>query len=246
MLTIKTIGSGSSGNAFVLDDGHTQLLLECGLSFNKIAEKMSYDFRRLSACLITHEHLDHCKGVAGFTANTSVSVLASNGTVQGIKALNTFKNGLNDAQIVPIDKFKYYEVKGGWKIATFDVEHEGNEPTGFLIESKNNDKILFATDTSFIKYIFKDLTHIIIEANYSEEILQEKDYHPKLKERIRKTHYEINNVIKFIKASREASSRLHHVFIIHTSSVNGNPKLFQKMIEEQTGIYTEIALENKL
>lgn len=246
MISIKTIGSGSTGNAFVLSDSHTKIILECGLPFKEIAKALDYDFRNVSGCLITHEHADHCKGVGGLTSNTSVSVLASVGTVQGIKALDRFKTGLNDTQIVPMSKFKRYELKGGWSVVAFDVTHEGNDPTGFLIESKDGEKILFATDTSYIKYIFNDLTHIIVEANYSEEILEQMGYHEKLKKRIRQTHFELDNVIRFINASKEASSRLQHVFIVHTSTTNGDPKAFQKKIQEETGIYTETALENML
>ena len=246
MISIKTIGSGSTGNAFVLSDSHTKILLECGLPFHEIGKALDYDFRDVVGCLITHEHADHCKGVAGLTSNTSISVLASEGTVKGIKALDRFKNGLNGTQVVPMVKFKRYDLEGGWSVAAFDVVHEGNDPTGFLIQSKEGEKILFATDTSYIKYIFNDLTHIIVEANYSEDILNKMGYHEKLKSRIRQTHFELDNVIRFINASKEVSDRLQHVFIVHTSTTNGDPKAFQKKIQEETGIYTETALENML
>jgi len=66
MIQIQTIASGSKGNAYVVTDGHSQLLLECGIAFKKIRKALNFNTSSLAGCLITHEHGDHTKGLKTF------------------------------------------------------------------------------------------------------------------------------------------------------------------------------------
>lgn len=205
---------------------------------------MGYDFKKVVACLVSHEHQDHCKGLAGLIKETAVDVYATHGTIQGLESVSALKGKINAYRTNGMILNRCYSVDG-WELTSFSINHEGLEPSGFLIKSETGERILFATDTNYIEYRFNNLSHIIIEANYKEEILQESDYLETIKTRIRESHMEINQTINFIKISKERSDDLIEIILIHTSSVNGDPEAFRKQIERETGVITRIAIENE-
>src|SRR5699024_10646307 len=79
MVTIKTIATGSAGNCYLIDDGRTQLLLECGITFKRIQQALDFQTSKVAACLISHSHKDHCKGV-GQALKASMDVYMSQET----------------------------------------------------------------------------------------------------------------------------------------------------------------------
>jgi len=62
-MDIDIFASGSSGNLYRVDDGRTQVLLECGITFARIQKALSFKLSKIDGCLITHEHMDHAKAV---------------------------------------------------------------------------------------------------------------------------------------------------------------------------------------
>src|SRR5690625_5828746 len=86
MINIKTSASGSSGNAYLIDDAHTQLLLECGIRFKDIQIALDFKTSSIAGCLISHEHKDHTKGLKD-VIRAGIDVFASQGTIdqEGIK-----------------------------------------------------------------------------------------------------------------------------------------------------------------
>ena len=63
-LTFASLASSSKGNAYVVSDGDTTLLLECGLTFKELQKRLGYQVSGLTACLVSHEHQDHAKAAA--------------------------------------------------------------------------------------------------------------------------------------------------------------------------------------
>ena len=60
-MTFTSLASSSRGNAYVVSDGETTLLLECGLSFRELQKRLGYGVADITACLVSHEHQDHAK-----------------------------------------------------------------------------------------------------------------------------------------------------------------------------------------
>lgn len=130
---------------------------------------------------------------------------------------------------------------GTFQVMAFDVNHDAKEPTGFLIQS-GKEKLLFATDTFYLKYKFLNLTHIMLECNYSATILEQNiksgAVHESLRKRIEMSHFSLENVIEFFKAND--LSELKEIHLIHLSDTNSNSEIFKTEIQKLTGVPTFI------
>ena len=132
---------------------------------------------------------------------------------------------------------------GTWTILPFEAQHDAAEPLGFLLVNQAGEKLLYATDTYFIRYRFQGLTHILIEANYSLDILKrnvEAGAVPKeLKSRILKSHFSLENVKRFLQAND--LSKVQEIWLLHLSEQNSCEKRFKEEVQKITGKPTYIA-----
>src|SRR5699024_6505144 len=227
MIRIKTLASGSSGNAYLIDDGHSQLLLECGINFKDIQIALNFKTSNLAGCLVSHEHKDHSKGIKD-VLRAGIDVYTSQGTADA--------EGIKHHRLKIIESKKTYSI-GTWKVLPFDVEHDVNEPLGFLLMNEVGDKLLFATDTYYVRYRFKGLTHIMVECNYSMDILEENiasgRVHKAMKRRLLKSHFSLENVKEFLKAND--LSKVQEIHLMHLSNDNSDEARFKREIQELTG-----------
>lgn len=234
MLDIKSLASGSSGNCYRVSDSKTPLLLECGIPYKKIQEGLEFKLSEIEGCLITHEHQDHCKAV-NKVARAGIDCYLSPGT---IGALN-----INHHRIRSITP-KEPEVIGSWIVKPFEVQHDANDPIGFLLWSKNTgDKLVYITDSYYSKYVFNEPNYIMIECNYSEEILDKNIAAGRVpavqKKRLLQSHFSLENVKDFLKSND--LSEVREIHLLHLSDRNSNAKLFKKEIQELTGKMVRVA-----
>ncbi len=138
---------------------------------------------------------------------------------------------------VHIIKAKQQFQLGTWTILPFETQHDAKEPLGFLLANKEGDKLLFATDTYYIKYRFKGLTYIMVECNHSYKILDKNVESGILslamKRRLIQSHFSLENVKEFLKAND--LSKVQEIWLIHLSDRNSNAELFKREIQELTG-----------
>jgi phosphoribosyl 1,2-cyclic phosphodiesterase len=226
-MEIKVLASGSSGNAYYVTDGKTPLLLEAGIPFRKIQEALDYNTSDIAACLVTHEHKDHCIGVPD-VLKRGIKVYMSEGTAKHVET------GLYKPQTL---KPKEVTKIGSWRVLPFDVQHDVSEPLGYLLTSDQGEKLLFATDTYYIRYRVPGLTHIMIECNYSEAIVDERvasgHLHPVQRKRLRRSHMSLENAVDFFKAND--LSAVQEIHLLHLSDGNSNEKEFKDTIQSVTG-----------
>lgn len=227
MMKFIPIASSSEGNAYIVDDGETKLLLECGINFKKIQVAMNFQTSQIAGCLVSHEHNDHAKAIRD-VLKKGIDVYTSAGTSM---ALN-----LKHHRIKTIKAKKQFKV-GTFKILPFDVEHDASEPLGFLIEGKNGKRLLFATDTYFIRYRFNRLNIIAVECNYSEKILEQNVIDGivpiEQKRRLIRSHFSLENYIEFLKAND--LTNVEGIWLLHMSSRNSDAELFKKEVRKITG-----------
>lgn len=233
MINIKTLASGSSGNAYLIDDGHTQLLLECGIKFRDIQIATGFKSSNLAGVLISHEHKDHTKGLKD-VLRAGIDCYMSEGTVAA--------EGINHHRIKVVENKQAFKV-GTWTVLPFDVEHDVAEPLGYLLKNEQGERLLFATDTYYVKYRFNDLTHIMLECNYSKDILDENieigRVHRGMKNRLVKSHFSLENVIQFLKSND--LSKVQEIHLLHLSDTNSDENLFKEKVQEVTGKQVLIA-----
>lgn len=227
MVEITPLASSSAGNAYKVSDGKTTLLLEAGIRFKDIQRALQFRVSGLSGCLISHEHGDHSKAIADLM-KAGVNVYASLGTLEAL--------GLTSHRAKPVRSREQFQI-GTWTILPFDVQHDVSEPMGFLLANQEGEKLLFATDTYYIKYRFEGLTHLLIECNYAESILDSNIVAGRvpaiMKKRLIRSHFSLENVKEFIRAND--MSRVQEIWLIHLSDNNSDEGLFKRELQELTG-----------
>lgn len=231
-MNLKVIGTGSSGNAYLLYNKEEVLLIECGVIFKKIKEALSFDFSKVVGCILTHEHGDHNKAVKDILT-AGIKVFASNGTLEA-SGVREHHNSH------PIQSKKLYQI-GSFKIIPFDIRHDVKEPLGFLINHPECGTTLFLTDSFYSPYKFSGLNNLIIEANFCEDIIDQKLKFDKkfLRDRILKSHLSIQKCIDLLNTND--LTVVNNIVLIHLSDSNSNEIEFQKKVQEATGKNTVVA-----
>lgn len=227
-MKLKVIGTGSQGNAYILENENEALLIECGVKVLEIKKALNFKLSKVVGCIVSHEHMDHAKYMYDLML-TGIDVYASYGTMKARHLADEFRaKTLLNKKPIQI---------GNFKILPFDIKHDAAEPLGFLIDHPECGKTLFLTDTYYCKYTFPDLNNIIIEANYSKEIIDRK-YGPDsdkefLRNRILKSHFSLANCKDMLSANDLSS--VNNIVLIHLSDSNSDEKQFIKEVYELTG-----------
>jgi len=227
-MRLTILGSSSSGNSYILHNDKEALIIECGIRFSEVKQTLNFDITKVVGCLITHEHGDHSKYVND-VLNCRIMVFASSGTIKGMKLKTSI-------QPIAVESEKQFGI-GNFKILPFRTKHDCNEPLGFLISHQEIGTMLFATDTYYLPFTFSGLTNILLECNYSDEILNENIQkgivHPALRDRTMLSHMSLKTCIKTLQANN--LSKVNNIILIHLSSRNSDEIYFQKIVSEKTG-----------
>ena len=237
MIDVRCLAAGSTGNSYALDDGRSVLLLEAGISGKRILGGYRDLLPRVIGCLVSHEHQDHAKGAAEL-ARRGIPLYASAGTFGAIRDI---QNPYALHTIRAREAVQIYSQDGRevlWTVLPWEAKHDAAEPLGFLLQSRTTgEKILFATDTYYIPYTFQGLDYILLECNYSRELLQEaiEDGRtaPEQTRRLYQSHFGLRNVLDMLRAND--LSRVQRIYLIHISRENGDPETFAKQVRAFTG-----------
>jgi len=227
-MDIKVLASSSRGNCYLISDGSTPLLLECGQRVSEIRQGLGFGLTDVSACLLSHEHQDHSKAIKD-VLRAGVYVYTSPGTIEAL--------GLEHHRLRPVRAKETFKI-GTWTVRAFETQHDAQEPLGFLLHSRaSNERLLYATDTYYIRYKFPGLTHIMVECNYAKDILYRNVENGSvpgvLKNRLLTSHFSLENVKEFLKAND--LSRVQEIWLLHLSDGNSDAERFKREIMELTG-----------
>lgn len=233
-MKLKILGSSSKGNCYILENESEALLIECGVKLDIVKQELNFNIRKVVGCLLTHEHGDHAKYLSEFM-KCGINVYASKGTHAACGTSD------NHRAYTTGDEPSYNI--GGFKIMPFDVKHDAAEPLGFLINHSETGNVLFLTDTYYVPYKFKNLHNIIVEANYSKEIIDKKrslGYLPQfLNDRIIKSHMSLETCKELLQAND--LTQVNNIVLIHLSDGNSDALHFQTEIQNITGKTVHIA-----
>lgn len=234
-MDIRPIASGSDGNAYLISDGETNLLIDCGIPFQELKEKTNFFEPLPDACLVTHSHQDHSLSVEQ-VQNIGIPVYMSEYT--RIDLQDRLTSELRIQTIRNRERFKV----GSFEVLPLKMNHDVY-CLGFLITSKAlNEKLFFATDTYYIEYIIPSCDYIMVEANYDVNIMNErimKGGHDLVsKERLVRSHMEINSTVRWLEGND--LSKTKRIYLMHLSAGSSNEAEFKRKIIETTGIPVEI------
>lgn len=228
-MRLKVLGSSSKGNCYLLETPTGTLILDAGIRFKDIQVALDFDFSSVRGCLVTHEHQDHSKGIKDLM-RAGIDVYMSKGTSEALSITN------HRAWIVQLSWPGYQFYLGDFTILSFKTEHDAAEPCGYLIQyNPTGEKLLFATDTFFLRHRFIGLNYIVIECNYCLDILKanvEAGRIPEsLKNRILESHFSLDNLKIFFKANDLKD--VTKIVLIHLSDGNSDAA---RMVSEIRGL----------
>ena len=228
-MTFKSLASSSSGNAYIITDadtdGVTNILLECGLRFKELEIKLEHKLSDITACLITHEHVDHSKSHRELTER-GIPVYSSAGTAEALE--NTLIRTVEEKAIFSV---------GSIKVLPFGVFHDAAQPFGFLLRGGDGETLLFATDTRSIPCTVDGLNIAAVECNHDRRMLECDNAEPWIK-RAANTHMSIETLCEYLdKLDR---SRLRQIYLLHMSDRHADEGAYVKLIYNRYHIKTTV------
>ena len=204
-MIFTSLASSSHGNAYIISDKETRILLECGCSRRKLQQLAGFSLSSFAACIVSHEHKDHSRCVADLVT-AGIPVYMSQGTA----------DILNLEPVAAIQHGDQFTV-GSIDIVPFSTFHDAVEPLGFLFKSRiDGDVLAFATDTVNLAYRFPGVNVLAIEANYDRDILDRSEKIPdKVRHRITNSHMEINTLCRYLQSLDLSACR--EIYLLHLS-----------------------------
>lgn len=204
-MKFTSLASSSHGNAYIISDEETRILLECGLSRKKLQQLTGFQLTAFDACMVSHEHKDHSHCVADLI-KSGLPVYMSQGTAEALE-LGT---------VTEIQHGEQFTV-GSIDVVPFDTFHDAAEPLGFLFKSRIDGGVLaFATDTVNLAYQFPGVNILAIEANYDRDILDRSEKLPdKVRHRITNSHMEIDTLCRYLRELDLSECR--EIYLLHLS-----------------------------
>lgn len=236
MIEVETMASGSSGNCYhISENGGRSFLIECGIRFETIQQFTGYNLASMQGCLISHSHKDHCKAYEK-VMRLGLNVWMSKQTAKELKASGHRLKLFSEKQGFHIDTDE------NWVAIPFKLQHDVQNH-GFMIYSKDSkERLVYITDSYYCKYKFPKTNIFMVECNYDKKILDQNYQSGKivkfLRDRVLRSHFSLENVLKFFDANDLSHCREIH--LLHISKGNGDPERFREMVEKKTGIPTYV------
>jgi phosphoribosyl 1,2-cyclic phosphodiesterase len=217
------LGSGSRGNAALIEAGGTCVMLDCGFGLREIEGRLARAGRApadVDAILVTHEHSDHIGGVARFAARHGTRVLATTGTARGFR-------GQPPPRLERICAHESFAV-GALEIAPMPVPHDAREPCQFVF-SDGALRLGIVTDlgraTQHVVDSLAGCDALALECNHDEALLAAGPYPAALKRRVGSDLGHLANRQAAALLAALDLARLRHVIALHLSETNNTPPL---------------------
>ena len=219
------LGSGSLGNALVVEAGRTRVLLDCGFSIGEAVRRLGrlrLTPDRLTGILVTHEHDDHLGGVARLARRFNLPVWVTPGTLRGVEALLA-----GVAEVHRIEGYARLSI-GDIEVQPFPVPHDAREPAQYVFGDGCR-RLGVLTDTGcvtpHIRCVLDRCDALVLEANHDAELLAAGDYPEALKRRIASRFGHLDNAAAAALLATLDCSRLRHMVAAHLSQSNNRPDL---------------------
>lgn len=240
-----SLGSGSRGNATLIEYGCTRLLVDCGFSLRATEQRLAQaglSAQQLTAILVTHEHSDHIRGVERLAQRYRLPVYATAGTRQGM--------GTSD---LPVQLIRFGEDIdiGDIRVTPVPVPHDAREPSQFIFDS-GYQRLGVLTDTGtitpLIREMYSGLDALFLEANYDPLMLANGPYPAFLRARVGGPLGHLSNQqAAGLLASIDIRS-LKQVAIAHISEKNNSPELALDALSEALNGWSgqlQLAVQNQ-
>ena len=240
---VHALASGSSGNAFLVQAGATNLLLDAGLSQRMLASHLArfgVGAAGLEAILLTHEHVDHSSSAGAMSRRATAPVVANAPTLQAASQRSEQAFATSE---LPTGAERGFGCIG---VRSFPVPHDAAEPVGYVLEV-GSQRIVYCTDvgnvTPEVEAALRGATLAIVEANHDLAWLLRGPYTPKMKERVASPTGHLSNAdCADLLTHRLVEGGSLSVWLAHLSRVNNSPSLARRSVLAQIAAQTRVPL----
>jgi phosphoribosyl 1,2-cyclic phosphodiesterase len=223
------LGSGSRGNALVVESGACRLLVDAGFTCKQLELRMAavgVDPTTLTALVLTHEHGDHVRGARVLARRHGLPVYATAGTLEGLE-LPAPGRVIRSGQPVEV---------GGFEIEPFAIPHDAREPVGLVLEDGAGHRLGLAADlgsrTQLAWTRLQELDILVLETNHDLDMLRSGPYPWVLKQRVAGRHGHLSNREAADGIPELVCDRLRYVALYHLSQTNNLPALAAAAVGE--------------
>lgn len=233
-LSFASLGSGSKGNATLVESGDTRILLDCGFAAREAEKRLARldrNPRALSAVVVTHEHSDHIRGVAAFARRHRLPVHLTFGTR---KAVSDGRHSLDRVECHEVRPERPFQV-GDVEVEPVPVPHDAREPCQYIFRA--GERVLgVLTDlgslTPHVVRAFGECDALVLECNHDTQLLAAGPYPPGLKRRVGGDLGHLNNAQAAQLLQHVNQDRLRHLVLCHLSEENNTPDHARRAIHQ--------------
>ena len=218
------LGSGSEGNALVVQAGNTRVLLDCGFSLSETVARLArlgLQAEQLDGIVVTHEHGDHISGVARLARKFNLPVWMTHGTLRSQAA------AFAELSVTEVNPHLSFAV-GDVQVQPYPVPHDAAEPVQYVFGDGVR-RLGVLTDvgcsTPHIEATLSGCHALVLECNHDAEMLRTGDYHYRLKQRVGGRYGHLNNQDAAALLGRLDNSKLQHIVAAHLSHKNNTREL---------------------
>ena len=229
---LHVLGSSSAGNCYLLIGESSTLIIEAGVPLVKAKQALNYDLSKVNGLIASHLHFDHFHRAQEYAA-AGIDIYSND---EAIAKADIHPHRAN----VMVEGLKYKI--GEFMVQPFLLLHDVKN-FGFLIKHPEMGLVCFLTDSYYSPFVFPGLNNVIVECNYSDNVLERNletsKINPALANRIRKSHMSEDTMIGFLKAND--TTQVNNIVIIHLSNGNSDAEQIVRRVTETTGIVPHIA-----
>jgi phosphoribosyl 1,2-cyclic phosphodiesterase len=227
------LGSGSGGNALLLECGDARLLVDAGFGVRTLATRLraiGVAPRSVEACVITHEHMDHMKGAVAAARRWGWSLHATRGTVAASPGLAAARVHVFSAG----DSLTFSTMV----VTTARTPHDAAEPIGVTVTANaTGARAAVCTDighvSAAVRALCADVDVLVLESNHDEGMLRVGPYPPSVQARIGGANGHLANRHAAALIRDSATPRLRHVVLAHISQNCNQPALARAATERE-------------
>lgn len=223
MIRFASLGSGSKGNATIIECGATRVMVDCGFYLRDVENRLrafDVDPASLSGILVTHEHNDHIGGVSRLARKYQIPVWLTNGT----------HSAWLDPVVPSLTRINPHEAftVGELRVQPFPVPHDAREPCHYVFEG-GGFRVGVLSDagsvTPFMREQLSGCDALMLEFNYDSQMLVDGPYPPSLKARVGGNLGHLSNMQAAQLLTQIDISKLQHLALTHISEKNNTPQL---------------------
>ncbi|MDZ4142523.1 MAG: MBL fold metallo-hydrolase [Methylotenera sp.] len=226
-MRFASLGSGSAGNALVVEVGHTRLMLDCGFSVKETVTRLArlnVEPGTITGIVITHEHDDHAGGAFRFADKYQIPVWLTYGT---LKMVSRYMPNRHHLQLNIVDSHSAFAIND-LQVQPYPVPHDAREPMQCVF-SDGKHKLGVLTDvgrtTPHIEEKLSGCQALVLECNHDASMLQTGPYSWALKKRVGGDLGHLENSDSANLLSKLDNSKLQHIVAAHLSAKNNTPAL---------------------